>query len=173
MMIRTIAVVAFAAGLATAAAAQQSSQTATADFIGKDRKETGRATLTAGGKGVLFEVEVSGLPKDTWVAFHVHEMGNCDPAESFKSAGSHFAGEDENAEHGFLAANGPHAGDLPNQYVGADGVLRAHVFNSFVSLDETGTAIRGRALVIHQNSDDNRSQPDGGGGERLACAVIR
>lgn len=172
-MVRSIAVFLFAAGLAGAAAAQQTSLTATADFIGKDGKETGRAILTAGAKGVLLEVEVSGLPEETWVAFHVHETGNCDPAEGFGSAGSHFAGEDENAEHGFLAANGPHAGDLPNQYVGADGVLRAHVFNSFVSLDEPGTAIRGRALVVHQNSDDNRSQPDGGGGERLACAVIR
>ncbi|OHV72287.1 superoxide dismutase family protein [Ensifer sp. LCM 4579] len=172
-MVRSFAALFLAAGLAGAAAAQQPSLTATADFIGQDGKETGRATLTVGAKGVLLEVEVSGLPEETWVAFHVHEVGNCDPAESFKSAGSHFAGEDENAEHGFLAANGPHAGDLPNQYVGPDGVLRAQVFNSFVSLDEPGTAIRGRALVIHRNSDDNRSQPDGGGGERLACAVIR
>ncbi len=171
-MFRTIAVFALAV-LATAAAAQQSSQTATAEFIGKDGKETGRATLTAGAKGVLFEVEISGLPQDTWVAFHVHEVGTCDPDEGFESAGNHFAGEDENAEHGFLAANGPHAGDLPNQYVGADGILRAHLFSSFVSLDDPRTAIRGRALVIHQNSDDNRSQPDGGGGERLVCAVIR
>ncbi|MBP2235074.1 Cu-Zn family superoxide dismutase [Sinorhizobium kostiense] len=172
-MIRTIAVFAFGAGLATAAAAQQSSQTAIADFIGKDGKETGRAALTAGGKGVLFEVEVSGLPKDTWVGFHVHEAGNCEPGEGFESAGDHFSGEDENAEHGFLAAGGPHAGDMPNQYVGADGVLRAQVFNGLVTLDEKGTAIRGRALVIHQRSDDNRSQPAGDSGDRLACAVIR
>lgn len=173
MMIRTIAVFAFAAGLATAAAAQQSSQTATAEFIGKDGKATGRASLTTGGKGVLFEVEVSGLPQRRWVAFHVHEVGSCDAAEGFESAGKHFAGEDENAEHGFLAANGPHAGDMPNQYVGADGVLRAQVFNNFVSLDDKGTAIRGRALMIHARSDDNRSQPAGDAGERLACAVIK
>jgi superoxide dismutase, Cu-Zn family len=172
-MIRTIAVFAFAAGLATAAAAQQTSQTATADFMGKDGKETGRATLTTGGKGVLFEVEISGLPQDRWVAFHVHEVGNCDAADGFESAGEHFAGENEEAEHGFLAANGPHAGDMPNQYVGADGILRAQVFNGFVSLDDKGTAIRGRSLVIHAGSDDNRSQPAGDAGERLVCAVIK
>ncbi|HXV30526.1 MAG TPA: superoxide dismutase family protein [Sinorhizobium sp.] len=172
-MIRTIAVFAFAAGLATAAAAQQTSQTATAEFIGKDGEETGRATLTASGKGVLFEMEVSGLPSDRWVAFHIHEAGNCDAAEGFESAGKHFAGGVEDAEHGFLAANGPHVGDMPNQYVGADGTLRAQLFNSFVSLDDKGTAIRGRALVIHARSDDNRSQPAGDAGERLACAVIR
>jgi Cu-Zn family superoxide dismutase len=165
--------IACAAGMAAAASAQQSSQTATAEFVGKDGKDTGRATLTAGGKGVLIEVEVSGLPKDTWVAFHAHENGRCDAAGGFESAGNHFAGEDENAEHGFLAANGPHIGDMPNQYVGADGVLRAQVFNSFVSLDDKGTALRGRALVIHAHSDDNRSQPSGDAGDRLACAVVQ
>ncbi|WEX79132.1 superoxide dismutase family protein [Sinorhizobium numidicum] len=171
-MTRMLIAIAFAAGMAAAASAQQSSQTATANFIGKDGKETGRATLTAAQKGVLIEMEVSDLPKDTWVAFHVHEAGRCDAAGGHESAGKHFAGPDENVEHGFLAAHGPHAGDMPNQYVGADGVLRTQVFNSFVSLDDKGTAIRGRALMIHARSDDNRSQPAGDAGERLACAVI-
>ncbi|THK40170.1 superoxide dismutase family protein [Ensifer sp. MPMI2T] len=176
-MIRRLAVVALAIGAAAAApaiaSAQESSQTAVANFIGKDGKETGRAALTAAGKGVLIEMEVTGLPKDTWVAFHVHEVGSCDPAGGYESAGKHFAGEDANAEHGFLATKGPHAGDMPNQYVGADGTLRAQVFNSFVSLDDKGTAIRGRALMIHARSDDNRSQPAGDAGDRLACAVIQ
>ncbi|WP_085031870.1 superoxide dismutase family protein [Ensifer aridi] len=172
-MMRMMIAIACAAGMAFAASAQQSSQTATAEFVGKDGKDTGRATLTAGGKGVLIEMEVSGLPKDTWVAFHAHENGRCDAAGGFESAGNHFVGEDENAEHGFLAANGPHIGDMPNQYVGADGILRAQVFNSFVSLDDKGNALRGRALVIHAHSDDNRSQPAGDAGDRLACAVVQ
>lgn len=172
-MMRTMIAIACAAGMAGAASAQQSSQTATAEFVGKDGTDIGRATLTAGGKGVLIEMEISGLPKDTWVAFHAHEMGRCDPKDGFELAGKHFAGEDENAEHGFLASNGPHAGDMPNQYVGADGTLRAQVFNSFVSLDDRATALRGRALVIHVHSDDNRSQPSGDAGDRLACAVVK
>ncbi|WP_026612674.1 superoxide dismutase family protein [Ensifer aridi] len=172
-MMRMMIAIACAAGMAAAASAQQSSQTATAEFVGKDGKDTGRATLTAGGKGVLIEMEVSGLPKDTWVAFHAHENGRCDATGGFESAGNHFVGEDENAEHGFLAANGPHIGDMPNQYVGADGILRAQVFNSFVSLDDKGNALRGRALVIHAHSDDNRSQPAGDAGDRLACAVVQ
>lgn len=172
-MIRMMSVLAFVAGMTAAAAAQQTSQTATADFSGKDGKPTGRATLTAGGKGVLFEVEVSGLPSDRWVAFHVHEAGSCDATDGFQSAGGHFSGDNEDAEHGFLAARGPHLGDMPNQYVGADGVMRAQLFNGFVSLDDKGTAIRGRALVVHERSDDNRSQPSGDAGERLACAIVR
>ncbi|NRP71142.1 Superoxide dismutase [Cu-Zn] [Ensifer psoraleae] len=171
-MIRILAVVALAIGAAATASAQESSQTAAANFIGKDGKEMGRAMLTAAGKGVLIEMEVTDLPKGTWVAFHVHEVGSCDAAGGYESAGKHFAGEDESAEHGFLAAKGPHAGDMPNQYVGADGTLHAQVFNSFISLDDKGTAVRGRALVIHAGSDDNRSQPAGDAGDRLACAVI-
>lgn len=170
---RTMIAIACAVGMAAAASAQQSSQTATAEFMGKDGTDIGRATLTAGGKGVLIEVEISNLPKGNWVAFHVHEAGRCDPANGFESAGEHFNAGDESAEHGFLAAKGPHAGDMPNQYVGADGTLRAQMFNSFVSLDDGRTAIRGRVLVIHAHSDDNRSQPSGDAGDRLACAVIR
>ncbi|WP_413813810.1 superoxide dismutase family protein [Rhizobium sp. Root482] len=155
---------------ATPAIAQSSSQTAIANFIGKDGKETGRASLTAAKAGVLIELEVTGLPPGKWVAFHVHETGKCDAADHHESAGKHFnPGE---TEHGFLAANGPHAGDMPNQYVGSDGVLRAQVFNTMVVLDNAKNGIRGRALMIHENSDDNRSQPSGDAGARLACAVI-
>jgi Cu-Zn family superoxide dismutase len=155
---------------ATPAIAQSSSQTAVANFIGQDGKETGRASLTAAKAGVLIELEVTGLPPGKWVAFHVHETGKCDAADHHESAGKHFnPGE---TEHGFLAANGPHAGDMPNQYVGSDGVLRAQVFNTMVVLDNAKNGIRGRALMIHENSDDNRSQPSGDAGARLACAVI-
>ncbi len=153
------------------ALAQQSAQTATADFVGKDGKEAGRAALTAGRNGVLIEAEVTGLPPGTWVAFHVHETGECDAAHGHESAGGHF--NPGKTEHGFLAANGPHAGDMPNQYVGADGVMRAQVFNSLVAIDDEKIGIRGRALMIHAKSDDNRSQPSGDAGERLACAPIR
>jgi superoxide dismutase, Cu-Zn family len=147
----------------------QDKQTAVANFVGHDGKQSGRASLTNSKTGVLIELEISGLPANKWVAFHIHEMGKCDAEHGYDSAGGHF--NPGKAEHGLLAANGPHAGDMPNQYVGQDGVLRAQVFNGMVSLDDKN-AIRGRTLMIHENSDDNRSQPSGGAGKRLACAVI-
>jgi Cu-Zn family superoxide dismutase len=156
----------------TTVAAAQDKQTAVANFIGKDGKETGRASITAAASGgVMIELEVSGLPANKWVAFHVHEIGKCDAATHHESAGKHF--NPTNAEHGFLAVKGPHAGDMPNQYVGQDGVLRAQVFDGMVSLDGKEDGIRGRALMIHANSDDYRSQPAGDAGERLACGVIK
>ncbi len=72
-----------------------------------------------------------------------------------------------------IASNGRMPVTWPNQYVGADGILRAQVFNSFVSLDGQATALRGRALVIHMHSDDNRSPASGDAGDRLACAVVK
>lgn len=167
MMKRLLALSFCAAAFAAPVLAQQ--QTAVANFIGADGKETGRAALTQGKDGVLLEVEVSGLPAGTWVAFHVHETGKCDAATKHESAGGHF--NPGAKEHGFLAANGPHAGDMPNIHVGANGVAHAHVYNTYVSLNGDN-AIRGKALMIHARSDDYRSQPSGDAGERLACGVI-
>lgn len=158
--------------LAAPAAAQDGSMTATAEFSGKDEKTSGRALLTEGRDGVLIEVEIAGLPADTWVAFHVHENGTCDADGGYETSGGHFNEEGDDNEHGFLAASGPHDGDMPNQYVGADGVLRAHVYNTSVSLNDDDDRIRGRSLMIHARPDDYRSQPSGGAGDRLACAVI-
>jgi len=153
-----VAILTLAAAM-PAAAQTQNQNTATADFIGSDGKQAGRATLTEGKKGGLIEMEVTGLPVNRWVAFHIHESGHCDHAHGFESAGGHF--NPTKAEHGFLAANGPHAGDMPNQHVDQDGKLRAQGFNGVVSLN--GNA----------DSDDYRSQPVGGAGKRLACAVIQ
>ena len=100
----------------------------------------------------------------------VHENGTCDHATNHDLAGGHF--NPGNVEHGYLAAKGPHAGDMPNQKVGADGSLRAQVFNSMVTLDGGANAIRGRSLMIHGGKDDYESQPSGDAGKRQACAAI-
>ncbi len=144
---------------------------ATATFISKAGKESGKAKLTGTDKGVLIEIEVSGLPSGQWVAFHVHETGSCEHAGGHMSAGGHF--NPAKAAHGFNDAKGPHAGDMPNQYVATDGTLKAQVFNTFVRLDGGDNAIRGRALMIHGKGDDYKSQPAGDAGDRQACGVIK
>ena len=143
---------------------------ATAEFVDGGGKAIGKATLTPTPTGVLIAVEVSGLPPGQWVAFHIHENGTCDPATHHESAGGHF--NPTGREHGYRAANGPHAGDMPNQWVGSDGVLRAQVFNTAVMLDEPERGIRGKALMIHAKGDDYNTQPSGAAGDRLACAPI-
>jgi Cu-Zn family superoxide dismutase len=162
----------FAAGLVLALTNPTfAEETASASFVNAAGERNGSATLTQTPKGVLIEIEVTGLPAGQWVAFHVHETGTCDHQTEHKSAGGHF--NPGKAEHGFLSTNGPHAGDMPNQQVGADGTLRAQVFNTMASLDGGENAIRGRALMIHGGKDDYKSQPAGDAGSRQACAVIQ
>jgi Cu-Zn family superoxide dismutase len=109
------------------------------------------------------------------VAFHVHETGSCDHTTGHESAGGHF--NPTSQEHGFLAPEGPHAGDMPNLEVAEDGTANATVENPRVTLrpglpnsllDEDGTA-----LIIHAEEDDQRTDPTGNAGDRIACGVIR
>lgn len=154
-----------------APAAAEAPDPLTASFVGSDGADIGSAELrpVAGG-GVLIRAEIDGLPAGSWVAFHIHETGACEPEDGFKSAGGHFNPTD--AAHGFLADGGPHAGDMPNQHVGADGTLRTQVLNTAVTLGDGDTGIQGRAIVIHDGQDDYESQPSGDAGSRIACAVI-
>src|SRR5690606_36979413 len=73
--------------LIAGAASAQDLPTATASFVDKDGNASGSAELRelASG-GVLVRIEVTGLPEDSWVAFHVHETGSCDHATGHNSA---------------------------------------------------------------------------------------
>lgn len=143
---------------------------ARAVFVDGAGGNPGMAELTQLGDGVLIELDLTGLPPSQWVAFHVHEHGTCDPATGHDSAGGHF--NPQGREHGYAAANGPHAGDMPNQYVPADGALKVQVYLAGVSLGAGETAVTGRALMIHARADDYKTQPSGDAGQRLACGVI-
>lgn len=156
--------------LLAAPALAQDGATGKGSFLSADGEQIGTATLTGTPTGVLIEIALEALPPDSWVAFHVHETGSCDPETDHESAGGHFNPTD--VEHGYLTQTGPHAGDMPNQFVDADGVLEAQVFNGAVTLDEGEAGIMGRALMIHAGPDDYTSQPSGDAGDRLACAVI-
>lgn len=155
-----------AAGVATA----QDSPAAQASFLDLKGQPIGTAKLDSTQGGVLIALEVTGLPASSWVAFHIHESGTCDPAAHYETAGGHF--NPSGTEHGFRSATGPHAGDMPNIWVDAEGRAKAELFNPFVVLTEGETLIRGRALMIHAGADDHVTQPSGGAGDRLACAVI-
>lgn len=143
-----------------------------ATMIGADGKPIGTVRLEQTGAGVLITTDLAGLPPGEH-AFHIHEKGLCDPADGFKSAGGHY--EPGKHMHGFLDPAGPHAGDMPNQFVAADGALHAAVINHVVTLGKGAGPLAdadGSALVIHAGADDYASQPAGAAGGRIACAVI-
>jgi Cu-Zn family superoxide dismutase len=134
---------------------------------------TVRAWQTAGG--VTFRIDASGLPHGIH-GIHVHAVGRCDPPD-FTTAGAHWNPLDR--KHGTNNPAGPHAGDLPNVEVAANGVLAATVTLPNASLTApAGTPgalldADGAALVIHAAADDYMTDPSGNSGARIACAVLR
>ncbi len=136
------------------------------------RVGSARISAEAAG-GIRIALDVQGLPPGSR-AFHIHENAQCDPP-SFESAGGHFAPMGQ--AHGFGVPAGPHAGDMENLDVEPDGTFRGEMVNLRVSMnpDEPNSIFRGNgtALVIHADADDNRTQPSGGAGDRIACGVIR
>jgi Cu-Zn family superoxide dismutase len=136
----------------------------------KDGKEVGKATLTDTPNGVLILLELVSAPAGTH-GFHIHETGKCEPPD-FKSAGGHF--NPDGTEHGILNLEGPHAGDMPNVHVPADGKLTVEVLNTLVTIDGERALLDedGSAVVIHAGADDYKSDPAGHAGDRISCGVI-
>lgn len=134
---------------------------------------TVRAWQTAGG--VTFRIDASGLPHGVH-GLHVHSIGRCEPPD-FASAGPHW--NPQGRKHGTNNPQGPHAGDLSNVDVAANGVLSATVTLPGISLfalpGTPGALIDadGAALVLHADADDYVTDPSGNSGARIACAVIR
>jgi Cu-Zn family superoxide dismutase len=71
---------------------------------------------------------------------------------------------------------GPHAGDLPNLYVGPDGKGALEATATLVTLQEGKPNSLfipgGTSLVLHENPDDDFTDPAGNAGARIACGVI-
>jgi len=126
---------------------------------------TVRAWQTAGG--VSFHIEATGLPHGVH-GIHVHPIGRCDPPD-FSTAGTHW--NPTGKQHGLNNPNGPHAGDLPNIEVAANGVVSQTVVLPGATLAQLLDA-DGSSIMIHAQADDYVSQPAGNSGPKIACAVI-
>ena len=154
--------------LATVSASAQNAKAALKNAEGKD---VGSAALTQTPAGVLIKLSLKGVPAGER-AFHIHGVGKCEPP--FTSAGGHF--NPGKKKHGVMAAEGAHAGDMPNLHVPASGELVIEVLNAAVTLDK-GKANslfgpEGTSLIIHAGKDDYKTDPTGDAGGRIACGVI-
>lgn len=120
------------------------------------------------GDKVRVEAMVEGL-KPGPHGFHIHEVGDCSKAD-FSSAGGHF--NPAHGSHGDLGSKKRHAGDFGNLMADTKG-------KAFVTFDVEGLtvtpgahSILGKAVIIHKDKDDLKSQPAGNSGPREACGVI-
>ncbi|MEQ6247701.1 superoxide dismutase family protein [Sulfitobacter sp. HNIBRBA3233] len=177
-MTRTIAALLASAALGAGMAHADShvsapTPAATAEMRTLDGTIVGTATLTPGTDGVVVHLSVEGLEPGA-KGVHLHAVAECDPATEFKSAGGHIG--DSDSTHGLLHPEGPHAGDLPNLYVGADGKGEMQAFTARVALSETPDGMLdsdGASLMIHASGDDHFTQPGGTTGARLACGAFQ
>ena len=161
----------FAAAALTVLSLQTASaaDTALADLAGPDGAALGTVTLTQTPHGVLVEADLKGLTPGAH-GFHIHETGSCAP--DFKAAGGHY--NPKGSGHGLNHEGGFHAGDMPNLHVGADGTVRADVFNASVTLtggDVTLFDADGSAIIVHEKADTYSDKAGAGG--RVACGVIK
>jgi len=163
------AALALALGAAPAFAAE-----VTVTFVANDGSDRGVGVLREGPTGVLVNLQLVGLPPG-WHGIHFHANGDCsDPA--FMASGGHIHAEHH--PHGLLNPDGPDFGDLPNVYAGEDGAVHAELFSALVSLNGLGgrpglLEDNGSAIVVHAMPDDHMTQPIGGAGDRIACAVVK
>jgi Cu-Zn family superoxide dismutase len=160
-----------AVAMASGAAQADKSAGAKAELRDAQGKAVGTARLVQGKGGVRIALRVMGLPSGTH-AFHIHTAGKCE-APDFKSAGGHF--NPERKKHGLKNPEGPHAGDMPNIVVGANGQGRKQVVNTRITLGEGANSVfheGGTAIVIHEKADDEMTDPAGNAGNRIACGAI-
>lgn len=150
---------------------QEAPKSAHADIIDAQGNKVGTARIIAASDGVSIFVNVKKLPPGTH-GIHIHTVGKCE-GPAFTTAGGHL--NPDMKKHGKDNPDGPHAGDLLNLEVGADGAGKATLHAMGVTLGDGPNSLfqdGGTAIVIHASADDYKTDPAGNSGARIACGVI-
>lgn len=157
---------ALGAGTDTAPAGTQVARATIRDSAGRD---LGTLTLRDTVGGIAVTGNLRGLPPGTR-AIHLHMVGLCEPP--FESAGDHW--NPTNRQHGTENPQGPHFGDLPNLSVGEDSAAAVQTLSPGGALRGTNALLdgNGASVVIHAGPDDNRTDPSGNAGDRIACGAV-
>jgi superoxide dismutase, Cu-Zn family len=153
---------------AFSAAAQKAVKVELHDGMGAS---VGTAMLSAAPKGVSIKLDLMNLPPGVH-GIHVHAVAKCE-GPAFTTAGGHL--NPDMKHHGLDNPDGPHAGDMLNVTVAADGTAKSTIVAPGVTMGDGANSIfsnGGTALVIHAMTDDQKSDPAGNAGARIACGTI-
>jgi superoxide dismutase, Cu-Zn family len=102
--------------------------------------------------------------------FHIHEKGDCSDPKAM-SAGGHF--NPHGKKHGGPGAKERHAGDLGNLVFDQDGKVAVDItVDGLLVSRSKPDGVIGRAVIVHLERDDLKSDPTGNAGGRAACGVI-
>ena len=135
----------------------------------KGSKTFGEANFEqTGSNKVRVSVFVQGLRPGQEHGLHIHEKGDC--SGDATGAGGHF--NPHNKPHGPFETADKHAGDLPSLKANKEGRARVEVEVQGLTVTAGAASIIGRAIVVHADPDDFKTQPTGNSGARIACGVI-
>jgi Cu-Zn family superoxide dismutase len=129
---------------------------------------TGTVTFTQQGDKVQVVVNAKSLSPGKH-GIHIHEKGDCTASDA-SSAGAHFA--PGGGQHAGPTDAGHHAGDLGNLDADSDGNAMWTITTDSLSIGKGANDIIGKAVIIHGDPDDLKTQPSGNSGGRVACGVI-
>ncbi|WP_241507234.1 superoxide dismutase family protein [Aquimarina sediminis] len=136
-----------------------------------DSKVSGKVTFIESEGMVNMVAELNGLSEGEH-AIHIHEKADCSSADG-KSTGGHWNPTME--AHGkWGAKEGYHKGDIGNFKADADGNGNiTFATNEWcIGCDDDKKNILGKAIIVHQGTDDFTSQPSGAAGSRVSCGGI-
>lgn len=156
---------------ATVAYSATNTASASATLAKADGTTVGSAVFTQRKDGVWLKVDVTGIEPGKH-GIHLHTVGQC-KAPDFSSAGGHW--NPMHKMHGLESPQGAHMGDLPNLDVDAKGKGKLEALIHGATLDSGAMGLLdsdGTALVVHAAPDDNRTDPSGNSGGRMACGVV-
>jgi Cu-Zn family superoxide dismutase len=130
-------------------------------------KVQGTLWFTQEGNHVEIIGEITGLTPGLH-AFHIHEFGDCSAPDAM-SAGGHY--NPTGMKHGSPDHGERHVGDLGNIRADENGKATIDIKDALVQLHGPHSII-GRAVIVHADPDDFKSQPAGNAGARIACGVV-
>ena len=142
----------------------------TAQGVGE---KIGTIELSDSPAGLVLNTHLTALPPGPH-GFHIHEKGSCEPAVkdgkmgAAIAAGGHF--NPNQAPHHGTPVTG-HMGDLPLITVDAAGKSEEKLVAPRLKLAD----VQGLAIMVHAGGDNYADQPKplGGGGDRIACGLIK
>lgn len=132
-----------------------------------DHKKIGQITFKNKSNGLLIITDLKHLSPGEH-GFHIHDKPSCD--NKGMAAGGHFDPKNSLKHQGPYNTTG-HQGDLPKLIANKKGVAKDRLFAPNLQLND----LYDHAVIIHAEGDNYSDVPKplGGGGERIACGIIK